>query len=236
MGSAQGQGRDGGGVRAFTLIDAEQRSAEWFAARVGRLTGSCAGDMLATIKSGEAAGRRNLRLRLVLERLTGKPQEPDFVSPAMQTGIDREADAFRAYEALTGDVVQRSGFLAHDVYSVGCSLDGHIGEFIKLLSIKCRQPAAHLEAVRTGKVPASAMAQIRHELWVTGAESHDYFSWNPDFPDALQCRIVTVARAEADIPGYEKEALAFLAEVEREVEAIQTLGDLREQFRAAASA
>ena len=38
----------------FTIIDAEQRSHEWFAARCGRLTGSRAADMLATIKKGEA--------------------------------------------------------------------------------------------------------------------------------------------------------------------------------------
>jgi hypothetical protein len=98
-------------VRKFVEIAAEQRTPEWYAARVGRLTGSVAGDMLAKIKSGEAAGRRNLRLRLVLERLTGKPQESGFVSQAMQDGIDREALAFAAYEALTGEMVQRSGFL-----------------------------------------------------------------------------------------------------------------------------
>jgi len=53
---------------AFTVIDAPQRSAEWFAARAGRLTGSVAADMLATIKSGEAAARRDLRTRLVGHR------------------------------------------------------------------------------------------------------------------------------------------------------------------------
>ena len=41
-------------MRAFRVVEAEQRSPEWFAARLGRLTGSVAGDMVATIKSGEA--------------------------------------------------------------------------------------------------------------------------------------------------------------------------------------
>lgn len=206
----------------FTVIKAEQRSPEWFAARVGRLTGSVASDMLATIKSGEAAARRNLRLRLVLERVTGKPQESDFVSPAMQAGIDREAAAFAAYEALTGDVAIRTGFLAHTSLMAGCSLDGHIGNFSKLLSIKCRQPAAHYEFIKTGKVPGDALAQIRHELWITDALEHDYFSWNPDFPEALQSRVVTVKRDEADIPSYTDAALKFLAEVDTEVNAMNT--------------
>lgn len=213
-------------MRAFTIIEAEQRTPAWFAARVGRLTGSVAGDMLAKIKSGEAAGRRNLRVRLVLERLTGKPQESDFVSPAMQVGIEREASAYAAYEALTGDVAQRTGFLAHTVHLAGCSLDGHLGDFAKLVSLKCRQPNAHLEFLKSGTIPAASLAQIRHELWITGALEHDYFSWNPDFPEALQARIVTVTRAAADIPGYEAEALAFLRDVETECAAVATMADL----------
>ena len=212
-------------MRAFTIVDAPQRSDAWFAARVGRLTGSVAGDMLAKIGKGEAAGRRNLRLRLVLERLTGRPQENGFVSPAMQAGLDREASAYAAYEALTGDVAQRTGFLSHVEHMAGCSLDGHLGDFAKLVSIKCRQPAAHLEFLRSGKIPADAMAQIRHELWITGADEHDYFSWNPDFPESLQSRIVTVTRMVADIGGYEREALAFLTEVDTELQAMWTMAD-----------
>jgi hypothetical protein len=210
----------------FTVIDAPQRSAAWFAARVGRLTGSVAGEMLSKVQKGESAGRRNLRVRLMLERLTGRPQETDFVSPAMQTGTDREVDAFRAYEALTGELVTRTGFLAHNEHMAGCSLDGHMGDFAVLLSIKCRQPSAHLDFLKYATVPASAMAQMRHELWITQADEHHYFSWNPDFPPELQSRIVTVRRADVDISGYEASALTFLAEVEREVAAVRTMADV----------
>lgn len=209
-------------MRLFTVIEAEQRSPEWFAARLGRLTGSVAGDMLAKTKSGYSTSRRNLCLRLVLERLTGKSQDTGYVSSAMQAGIDREADAFAAYEALTGDMALRTGFLAHTVHLAGCSLDGHLGDFDKLMSIKCRQPAGHWEFLKTGTIPADALAQIQHELWITGAREHDYFSWNPDFPDTLQSRIVTVPRVEADIAAYEREVLTFLAEVEREQHAVAT--------------
>jgi hypothetical protein len=189
--------------------------------------------MLAKIQKGEAAGRRNLRLRLVLERLTRKSQDSDYVSPAMQAGIDREADAIAAYEALTGDLVRTTGFLSHNTHMAGCSLDGHLGEFTKLLSVKCRQPAAHLDFLRSGKIPLAALGQIRHELWIADAHEHDYFSWNPDFPELLQARIATVTRAQADIPAYEDDALAFLAEVDREVLAITTLANLDAQLKAA---
>lgn len=209
-------------MRNFTILDAPQRSPEWYAARVGRLTGSVAGEMLSKIKSGEAAGRRNLRVRLVLERLTGKPLDNGYVSPAMQAGIDREDSAFNAYEALTGDMAERTGFLTHVGHMAGCSLDGHLGDFAKLVSIKCRQPAAHFEFLKTGKVPSDAFAQIRHELWMTGAAEHDYFSWNPDFPAEMQSRIVTVERGAAAIDEYEELALAFLREVDTEIAALRT--------------
>lgn len=212
-------------MRTFTVLDAEQRTPTWYAARLGRLTGSCAGDMVATIKSGESAARRNLRLRLVLERLTGASQESDFVSPAMQAGIDREEFAFRAYEALTGDVAVRVGFCQHDEHMAGCSPDGYLGDFAKLLSIKCRQPAAHYEFIRSGKIPADAFAQIRHELWITGAADCDYFSWNPDFEPALQSRIVTVTRLEAGIADYEQKALEFLKSVDVEVATMRALAN-----------
>ncbi len=213
-------------MRAFTVIDAPQRSPEWFAARVGRLTGSVAGDMLSKVRSGESAGRRNLRVRLVLERLTGKSQESSFVSAAMQVGIEREELAFAAFEALTGDVAVRTGFLAHTKYMAGASLDGHVGDFSALFSIKCRQPSAHLDFLKSGKIPADALAQIHHELWITGAEEHAYFSWNPDFPPDLQSRVVPVARASMEIQAYEDAALTFLQEVDREVLAVRTLTDL----------
>lgn len=211
----------------FRVVDAPQRSPEWYAARLGRLTGSVAGEMLSRVKSGEAAGRRNLRIRLVLERLTGRPQESDYVSPAMQAGLDREADAFGMFEALTGNVAVRTGFLAHTEYMAGCSLDGHLGNFDTLVSIKCRQPAAHLDFLRSGSIPAAAMAQIRHELWITGARAHEYFSWNPDFPPALQSRLVTVTRADAAVDEYETLALAFLKEVDTDLAAMRTVTDMR---------
>lgn len=219
-------------MRKFRILDAEQRSESWFAARLGRLTGSVAGDMLAKTKSGWSTSRRNLCLRLVLERLTGKSQDTGYLSPAMQAGLDREPLAYAAYEALTGRVAERSGFLAHTELMAGCSLDGHVGDFDTLVSIKCRQPAAHLDFLKSGIIPADALAQIRHELWITGAQEHDYFSWNPDFPESLQARVVTVRARDVDIPGYEAAALAFLAEVDAEVAAVGTMADLGAQLAA----
>jgi len=99
----------------FTIIDAPQRSDAWFQSRAGRLTGSRAADVLATIKSGEAAARRDYRMQLVTERLTGQPQDDGggFVNAAMQRGVELEPKARLAYESITGNVAGQTGFLAH---------------------------------------------------------------------------------------------------------------------------
>src|SRR5687767_8283134 len=137
----------------FTVCLADQRSEEWRHARCGRLTGSRAADMLATIKTGEAAARRDYRMQLVCERLTGQPQDDVFVNAAMQRGIDCEPLAFAAYESLTGQVVHRSGFLALEHAMMGCSLDGHVDDFAGILECKCPKSSTHLKYVKDNTVP-----------------------------------------------------------------------------------
>lgn len=208
-------------MRNFTVIEAEQRSETWFAARVGRVTGSNAGKLLAKIKSGEAADRRNYRVQLVLERLTGKPQDSGYQNFAMQQGLEREPLAIAAYEAQTGLLLEQTGFLSHNALMIGCSLDGHLGDFEALASIKCRQPAAHYEFLRYGTIPVSATAQMAHELFVTGASQHTYVSWQPDFPEKQQLKFVTFTRDLLCVPAYEDELMKFLGELDAEMKAVE---------------
>lgn len=205
-------------MKPFTICTAEQRSPDWLMARLGRLTGSSASDMLATIQKGEAAGRRNLRMRLVLERLTGQPQEDTYVNAAMQWGIDHEQDAVDAYEAQTGNLLRRTGFLSHSSLMVGCSLDGDVDDFAGIVELKCPMSATHYGYIKAGAVPGNHLAQIQHNLWISGAEWCDFVSYDPRFPEHLRLFIRRVPRVELDILAYEKCALRFLAEVDAEVE------------------
>lgn len=201
----------------FTIVNDPQRSPAWFAARAGRLTGSCAKDMLATIQKGEAAARRDLRTRLVVERLTGQPQEDDYVSAAMQWGIDREDAAFAAYEAHSGNVVRRTGFLRGDELMVGCSLDGDVENFAGIVELKCPKSATHLGYLKAGAVPSNHMPQILHNLWISGAQWCDFVSYDPRFPESLQLFVCRVPRVELDVLAYAKCAEKFLVEVDAEV-------------------
>jgi hypothetical protein len=205
------------------IICSDQRSDAWYQARIGKLTGSCAADMLAKIKSGEAAARRDLRMRLVCERLTNQSQEDCYISPAMQHGIDKEAEAFAAYEAVTATMVHRVGFIAHDALEAGCSPDGYIGAFDGLLEVKCPKSATHLKYLRGGNVPPDYLPQILHNLWITGAQWCDFVSFDDRFPAHLQLLRVRVERVEAEIQAYELAARMFLTEVEKEIASVLEL-------------
>lgn len=207
-------------MRAFTVLDCPQRSPQWFAARCGRLCGSHANDMLATIAKGEAAGRRKLRAKLVLERLTGKSQERGFQSQAMQDGVEREADAAATYEAVTGRILTFTGYLAHNEHLAGCSLDGHVGDFEGIAEIKCPEPHTHLDYLRSGLVPTDYYRQVLHNLWITGAAWCDWLSYHPDFPTHLQVKLVRIQRDQTAIDDYARKAIAFLAEVSAEVKQV----------------
>lgn len=216
--------------------DCAQRSVEWHALRVGKLTGTCAADMLATIKSGEAAARRDLRLRLVCERLTGRSQENGYVNAEMQRGVDLEPAARMAYEVLTGQIVSECGFVQHDTLPAGCSPDGFVGAWETVVSLKCPKSATHLKYLRSGVMPSEYLPQMLHELWVTGAKAYDFISFDDRFDERLQVFHVRVERNDAAIAEYESKALAFLAEVDNELECVRTLADLKGQMASAVNA
>jgi predicted phage-related endonuclease len=203
-------------VRKFTICEAEQRSPLWFQARAGRLTGSRASDMLASIKSGEAAARRDLRTQLVVERLTGQPQEDSYINAAMQWGIDHEPDAFAAYEAYSGNLVRRTGFLMGTEHLVGCSLDGDVEDFTGIVEIKCPKSATHYTYIKAKDLPSNHRPQILHNLWVSGAEWCDFVSYDPRYPAPFRLVVVRVPRVDLEILAYEKCAVKFLAEVDAE--------------------
>lgn len=207
------------------VIDHPQRSPEWFAARAGRLTGSRAGDMLAKIKAGEAAARRDYRLQLAVERLTGTPQEIGFVSADMQRGIDMEEAAFSAYEAHSGVMVRRTGFVCSEDYMVGCSLDGDAENFRGVIELKAPKSTTHVGYIKAGVLPATYLPQILHNLWCTSAQWADFASFDDRLPTALQLFVIRVHARDLDIEGYAKEAHKFLAEVDAEVESLTNLRD-----------
>lgn len=199
-----------------TLIKADQRTPEWFQARLGRPTASRFGDIMAMTRSGQAASRKNYRTQLALERISGVKTE-SFTSQAMQDGIDYEPVARLAYELETGNEVVETGFWLLDDMDAGASPDGLVG-LDGCLEIKNPLPANHLETLRTGKIPRQHIAQVQGQMWVANKQWCDFVSYSKDMPENARLFITRVPRDEEYIQRLEKEIKQFLREVEDEVE------------------
>jgi len=199
----------------------EQGTPEWLAERAGIATASSFADVMATVKSGEAASRRNYRARLVVERLTGKPV-PTFQSAAMRQGTEREPDARMAYMMKTGAVVDQVGLCRHDTLEAGASPDGLIGTDGGL-EIKCPELATHLEYIKLKTEPPEYAWQIQGGMWITGRKWWDFASFNPDFPEHLQLVIRRVCRDEAAITRLAAEVSKFMDEVRAEEALIRAM-------------
>ncbi len=206
------------------VIDCAQGSPEWFAARAGIATASCFADILAKGRGNEeAAARRNLRARLVVERLTGKVVET-YKNAAIQQGTQREPFARSVFESRTGLFVDEVGFCRHDSLEAGASPDGLIDDHGGV-EIKCPELAAHLEYLQLphSVCPARYVAQVQGCMWITGRKWWNFVSYNPDFPENLQMVVRDVVRDDRYIAGLEIAVSLFMSEVAEEEAAVRKL-------------
>lgn len=212
--------------KASAAPTAEQGSPEWLAERVGHCTASRFANVLEVTKKGtESAKRRNYRVDVLVERLTGRPTE-HYVSDAMQAGIENEALARMAYEAATGAMVEQVGFLHHPTIKwVGGSPDGLVGTDGGV-EFKCPQPAEHIRILLTKDISAY-LPQIHGLMWIKGRQYWDFVSFNPLFPEGLQLYIQRVDRDENFIAELAGNVLKFLAEVDAQHKELQEIAKLQ---------
>jgi putative phage-type endonuclease len=203
-----------------------QGTDEWKALRLGRVTASRLSDVLAKIKTGEAAIRANYKAELVAERLTGKAAE-SFTNAAMKWGTEAEPLARAAYEAETGELVAEIAFVPHPaILMAGASPDGLVGAD-GLLEIKAPETKKHIATLLSGQAPAEYLPQMYWQMACTGRKWCDFVSFDPRLPADLQLFIKRVERDEKVIVCYEQEVVQFLSEVD------SIIGQLQE-FRKAA--
>lgn len=197
----------------------EQRTPDWFAARLGKITASRIDAVLARPKGkGQdySATRANYRAQLVLERITGKEKEQGFQSKAMERGIELEPEARAAYDTAKGVMVEPVGFVQHPlIKNAGCSPDGFVGED-GMTQFKCPYPATHIEWLTKGGVPTEHRKQMAFELSCCPERKwSDFVSYCPDMPDHLRLFIARFTRESAVdvIEEIEREVIKFDAEI-----------------------
>jgi putative phage-type endonuclease len=202
------------------IINCEQGTPEWHAARAGKVTASKITDVTAKGKgSAESATRRNYRIQIVTEILTGKATEQGFVSKEMAWGTENEPYARMAYEVQRDVSVDQVGFVYHPtIERAGASPDGLLGfdgeNCEGLLEIKCPLSATHISYILADEVPADYQPQMLWQMACTGAQWCDFVSFDPRLPEHLQLFIKRFPRDQARIDAITAEVLAFLREVD----------------------
>jgi putative phage-type endonuclease len=188
--------------------------------RAGKVTASRVADVLSKVKSGESAGRKNLKMDLVAERLTGKPTD-SFTNSAMQWGTEQEPFARIAYEAYRNLFVEQIPFMDHPTIEwFGCSPDGLVGED-GLIEIKCPNTTMHIEYIQDGKPPSRYIPQMMAQMACTGRKWCDFVSFDPRMPEELQLFVVRLNRDDVYIQEMEAEVKQFLNEVEQALEQLK---------------
>ena len=204
----------------------EQRSDEWFAARLGCVTASRTADVMAKTKSGYGAGRANYMAQLITMRLTGRASE-GFSSAAMQWGTDTEPQARSAYELMTGRDVIEVGFIKHPtINGLGASPDGLVGDN-GLIEIKCPNTATHIETLLAEKVPSKYITQMHVQMICTGRDWCDFVSFDPRLPGDMSFWMQRVHRDPDLCKEIETEVATFLQDL------TDKLGKLRSRFDSA---
>lgn len=188
------------------ILDCEQRSDEWYAARRGVPTASEFGNII-TPKKGEYATAADTYINFLIDELV-RPQAASAFSGNRHTlrGEMLEPEARELY-AFDRDVIPRTvGFILSDDGLMGCSPDSLIGEDGGL-EIKSPDGPTHVKWVRGKTIPDEHKPQVHGCLIITGRKWWDFMSYCPGY-DPFVVRVVRdgfTEKLEAHLARFQKE-------------------------------
>lgn len=189
----------------FKYSAAPQRSPEWFAIRRGKIGASRLKDWLAVSKAKATMGkplkaRLDYEKELMFERQFNASFN-NYVTDAMQDGIDLEDFARKQYEAISDLPCEEVGCWYNEYFVA--SPDRAVGED-GLIEIKIVRDNTFVGVLSDG-VPEDHKMQIQGQLWASGRKWCDYVCVN------LTSKKIAIIRVEADTEFHE-----YLAEAVQE--------------------
>jgi putative phage-type endonuclease len=195
----------------------EQRTPEWYEARLGKVTASRVADIIAKTKSGYSTSRANYMAELLSERLTGKQAE-SYQNSAMRWGIEAEPFARETYlEAMSIDNVVEVGLINHPtIENAGASPDGLVGED-GLVEIKCPNTSTHIDTLISHEIPAKYITQMQWQMACTDRQWCDFVSFDPRLSEELHIFVKRVERDDDMIIELEREVEKFLSELDEKI-------------------
>lgn len=201
------------------IIDCEQGTPEWLAARLGIPTASRFADILA---KGEGKMRSRYLRDLAAEILRGEPEAETYSNAHMERGKIMEDEARSLYAFMSSVEPLQVGFIKNG--RAGCSPDSLIGADGGL-EIKTVLGHIQIERLQRGTLPSEHVAQVQGGLWVTGRLWWDFVSYSPGLPPL----IVRAERDEPYIALLDKAVTAFNEELDSIVQSIRTYQNFKAQ-------
>lgn len=157
---------------------------------------------------------KKLMTKIVFERNGLILEEDNFITHAMQWGIDQEPYAISRFEQITGESVHSSQVWQQhpDHEMVGITPDGLV-EKDYVLEVKCPMTENHIENVFFGTQVESYKWQIQGSLWVTGREACYFVSYDPR--SKIDISVREIARDDKAIEQLEERYHLFEQEIAR---------------------
>ncbi len=194
------------------MKDIEQQTKEWGKLRLGKCTSSRIFDILPGKRGGYLKSRIDYRDECVMGRFGISP-EPQYVSKAMERGVECEGFARYHYEQKNGVIVEQTSFIDHPMIpNSGCSPDALIGK--NALEIKCPNSGTHFDYIITGVVPEEYKPQMAWQMACIGAEWVDFVSFDDRCPEGLRYFQIRYMRDNDYIAMLESEVVSFNKEVD----------------------
>lgn len=161
------------------IVECEQNTPEWQAARLGLPTASEFAKLIGIKKDAkDKLTRATYMRRLAAEIITGEPAE-SFTNVHTERGHMLEPEARDLYALMHDVEPQRVGFIRNG--RMGCSPDSLIGDD-GILEIKTLLPELQVEAIERGEFPSKHVAQCQGALLVTGRRWIDIALYCPRLP------------------------------------------------------
>ena len=145
----------------------------------------------------------------VVCRIMGFPVD-DYMSEAMQFGIDNEPFAVEAYELeKVVQVDYTKDRVVHPEYEyISGEPDGLVSDD-GIIEIKCPNPSNHFKNLLNGEQISQYMYQIQGYMWLTDREWCDFVSFRPDYPTKYRISINRVVRDQDIIDSLEERCVMF---------------------------
>lgn len=199
------------------IIECDQGSPEWFAARLGIPTASEFSTIMAKGKDGgDSVTRRAYMNKLAGEILTGAAME-NYTNEHMERGKAMEDEARDLYSLIHDVEPQRVGFVRNGF--AGCSPDSLIG-LNGGLEIKSALAHIQIDRIRKNTLPPEHKAQVQGSIWLCERDWWDFVSYSTKLPPL----IIRVPRDDGYIATIVGAVSKFNDELAQTVEMVRRYG------------